>query len=64
MVFDQKQQIHTLQKSSERMGKQMARSSHGTWGGASYHPETELVYNKDISFNSHHLRGREGWRGK
>ncbi|KAM9741557.1 CD74 molecule, major histocompatibility complex, class II invariant chain a [Menidia menidia] len=28
MVFDQKQQIHTLQRSSERMGKQMARSSH------------------------------------
>ncbi|KAM4555329.1 CD74 molecule, major histocompatibility complex, class II invariant chain a [Odontesthes bonariensis] len=28
VVFDQKQQIHTLQKSSERMGKQMARSSH------------------------------------
>ncbi|XP_061582009.1 CD74 molecule, major histocompatibility complex, class II invariant chain a, partial [Cololabis saira] len=29
MVFDQKQQIHTLQKSSERMGKQMTRSSGG-----------------------------------
>ncbi|XP_041846419.1 CD74 molecule, major histocompatibility complex, class II invariant chain a [Melanotaenia boesemani] len=27
MVFDQKQQIHSLQKNSERMGKQMTRSS-------------------------------------
>lgn len=29
MVFDQKQQIHNLQKNSERMGKQLTRSSHG-----------------------------------
>ncbi|MEY6412367.1 hypothetical protein WJF12_23365, partial [Salmonella enterica subsp. enterica serovar Corvallis] len=29
MVFDQKQQIHTLQKSSERIGRQMTRTSQG-----------------------------------
>ncbi|XP_047210055.1 CD74 molecule, major histocompatibility complex, class II invariant chain a [Girardinichthys multiradiatus] len=29
MLFDQKQQIHTLQKSSERIGRQMARTSQG-----------------------------------
>uniref|UniRef100_A0A2I4AU44 CD74 molecule, major histocompatibility complex, class II invariant chain a n=1 Tax=Austrofundulus limnaeus TaxID=52670 RepID=A0A2I4AU44_AUSLI len=28
MVFDQKEQIHNLQKNSERMGKQLTRSSH------------------------------------
>lgn len=29
MVFDQKQQIHTLQRNSERMRKQLTRASHG-----------------------------------
>lgn len=29
VVFNQKQQIHTLQKNSERMDKQLTRSSQG-----------------------------------
>lgn len=32
MVFNQKQQIHSLQKNSERMGKQLTRSSQGKKG--------------------------------
>ncbi|XP_070768943.1 CD74 molecule, major histocompatibility complex, class II invariant chain a [Enoplosus armatus] len=42
MVFDQKQQIHSLQKNSERMGKQLTRSSQGVVPKKMYTPMNSL----------------------
>ncbi|XP_028272488.1 CD74 molecule, major histocompatibility complex, class II invariant chain a [Parambassis ranga] len=49
MVFDQKQQIHTLQKSSERMGRQMTRSSPGGVPMRMAMPMNTLPLLKDFS---------------
>ncbi|KAK5611426.1 hypothetical protein CRENBAI_016896 [Crenichthys baileyi] len=49
MVFDQKQQIHTLQKSSERIGRQMTRTSQGVAPARMAMPMNSLPLQMDFT---------------
>uniref|UniRef100_A0A8C7ZJD0 CD74 molecule, major histocompatibility complex, class II invariant chain a n=1 Tax=Oryzias sinensis TaxID=183150 RepID=A0A8C7ZJD0_9TELE len=49
MVFNQKQQIHTLQKSSERMGKQLTRASQAVAPARMAMPMNSLPLVSDFS---------------